>query len=420
MPFSLFLAFKYLKPKRGVTSVITCVSVLGIMLGVAALVVVRAIFAGFGDLWNEKLGDLYPHVTVEAAVEGESIARADELAARIASVPGVAGATPQAKALVMVRGRRTGAVQVPVLLGVDSDRFTSVYKVGAPAAGTFDLEAENYAVVLGVDLAARLGVGVGDKVQIGSVKMLERLVNDGEKPLPMLWTVVGLFNSQKYDVDAGIAVVSLENARDLLDIASGAPEIVVKTDVPPQDVAAYEPVFQRVRAALAGNRLRLYRWREGREARKMMDALDTEKSMTTLLMALITVVAVFCVMNTLLILIVQKTPEIGLMKALGFPNRRIMAAFVTHGMIQCVVGIALGLGLALLILGHLEEIVAWLNGFGRDVFQKEVYGLGVLPSRLEGSTVALAVSLSLGTGLLASLIPAWIAARKNPVEALGS
>ena len=77
MPFSLFLAFKYLKPKRGVTSVITCVSVLGIMLGVAALVVVRAIFAGFGDLWNEKLGDLYPHVTVEAAAEGEAIARAD-------------------------------------------------------------------------------------------------------------------------------------------------------------------------------------------------------------------------------------------------------------------------------------------------------------------------------------------------------
>lgn len=152
----------------------------------------------------------------------------------------------------------------------------------------------------------------------------------------------------------------------------------------------------------------------------MMDALDTEKSMTTLLMALITVVAVFCVMNTLLILIVQKTSEIGLMKALGFPNWKIMGAFVTHGMIQCVIGIALGLGLALLILHNLDGIVAWLNGFGRDVFQKEVYGLGRLPSRLEGSTVVLAVSLALGTGFLASLIPAWIAANKNPVEALNA
>lgn len=420
MTFSLFLALKYLKPKRSVTSVITCVSVLGIMLGVAALVVVRSIFAGFGDLWNEKLGDLYPHVTVTAPVEGEPIPDADALVERIASVPGVDGVTPQVKALVMLRNKSTGTVQVPVLLGVDSDRFTSVYKVGSPYEGSFDLETEPYAVVLGVDLAHRLDVRVGDRVQIGSVKMLERMASDDEKVLPMQWKVVGLFNSAKYDIDAGIAVVSLANARELLEIDAGAPEIVVKTSVEPQNVAVYEPIFQSVLSALKGHRLRLYRWREGREARKMMDALDTEKSMTTLLMALITVVAVFCVMNTLLILIVQKTPEIGLLKALGFSDARIMGAFVVHGMIQCVVGIVFGLGLAMLILSNLDGIVAALNSFGRDVFQKEVYGLGVLPSRLETSTIALAISLALGTGFFASLVPAWIAARKNPVEALGS
>lgn len=425
MPFTLFLALKYLKPKRSVTSVITCVSVFGVMLGVAALVIVRSIFAGFGDLWNEKLGDLYPHATVMAVEDGRPLLAADELTERISKVPGVTGVTPQLKSMVMVRSKESGKVQVPFLLGVDSDRFTSVYKIVTPGSatsvmGTLDLESEPYAVALGVDLAHKLGVWVGGKVQIGSVKMLERMAGGDEKILPMQWTVVGVFNSQKYDIDSSLAVVSLENARELLEVDAGAQEIVVRTAVNPQDIPRYEPIFQSIREAVQDTRqpLRIYRWREGREARKMMDALDTEKSMTTLLMALITVVAVFCVMNTLLILIVQKTPEIGLLKALGFSNRKIMGAFITHGMIQCVVGIALGLGLAYLVTENLDSIVAWINGAGRDVFSKEVYGLGRLPSRWEGSTVILATSLALGTGFLASLIPAWIAASKNPVEAL--
>ena len=140
--------------------------------------------------------------------------------------------------------------------------------------------------------------------------------------------------------------------------------------------------------------------------------------MTALLLLLVTVVALFCVMNTLLVLTVQKTSEVGLLKALGFSKAKIMGAFVVHGLVQVTTGVILGLAAAYAVLCNLQNIVDWLARFGVQVFPKAVYGLAAIPYRLVAEDVVWVVVIVYVFGLLASLIPAFLAASKNPVEAL--
>ena len=324
MSFPLFLALKYLKPKRSVASVITCVSVLGVMLG------------------------------------------------------------------------------------VDGDAFTRAYRIGAPRAGTFDLDGDS--IVLGATAARTLGVWVGDEVTVYSPKTL--VAND-EVFLPIKWKVVGIFSCGQHEYDSGYVVASLANVRDLMGLEKGVFAVHLKTSEPTG--AGFERILGDVRRA-AGGDLRAVTWREA--DREIFNALAVEKNMTALLLSLISLVAVFCVMNTLLVLTVQKTPEIGLLKAIGFGRAEIMKVFLVHGMIQCCAGIALGLLASWAVLANLQNIVEWLARLGVEVFPASVYGLAAIPHRLIVSDIFWVVGLVLAFGLLASLVPATIASFKDPVKAL--
>ncbi len=407
MPFSLFLALKYLKPKRSVTSVITCVSVLGVLLGVAVVIIVRAVMTGFGDLWQEKILDFKPHISLVSMGAGRTIRGEDELAKKIEAIPGVTAVTPEIDTRVLLEYR--GRVSAPAVLGIDPDRFAAAYKVGRPRAGTFDLDGDS--IVLGVDLARSLGAWVGDDVTVYSPKTL---VARDEIFLPLKWRVVGIFSSGQRDYDSGFAVTSLANARELMGMEKGVFAIHVKTAAP-ADPVRFPQVCEAV-DALAAADCRLVTWREA--DREIFNALAVEKNMTALLLMLITVVALFCVMNTLLVLTVQKTSEIGLLKALGFPKTKIMGAFVVHGMVQCSIGTVLGLAAAFAVLHNLQNLVEQLARFGIEVFPKSVYGLDSIPYRLVAADVAWVVAIVFVFGLLASLVPAFLAASKNPVEAL--
>jgi lipoprotein-releasing system permease protein len=140
--------------------------------------------------------------------------------------------------------------------------------------------------------------------------------------------------------------------------------------------------------------------------------------MTALLLMLISLVAVFCVMNTLLVLTVQKTPEVGLLKALGFSKRQIMSVFLVHGMIQCSAGVVLGLLTSWAVLANLQNIVEALARCGVEVFPASVYGLAAIPSRLVISDIFWTCGLVFVFGLVASFVPALCAASKDPVKAL--
>ena len=404
MSFTTFLALKYLRPKRSVASAITCVSVLGVMLGVAAVIIVRSVMTGFGDIWEKKILDFKPHLSLVASGEG-FVHGEGEIAESLRRLPGVTCVTPEIDTRVLLSAH--GRVLAPVLLGVDGDDFTRAYRIGSPLAGTFDLDGDS--IVLGRHAARQLGVTVGDEVTVYSPKTL---VSKDEVFLPVKWTVVGIFACGQYEYDSGYAVASLANVRDLMGMEEGVFAIHVKTDAP-TDAARFAEI---VRACGRWPRLRAITWQEADS--ELFSALAVEKNMTAILLLLISLVALFCVMNTLLVLTVQKTPEIGLLKALGFRKRQIMGVFMKHGLIQCTAGIVLGLLASWAVLSNLQNIVELLAGMGVSVFPESVYGLAEIPHRIVASDIVWTVLIVYVFGVLASLVPAAIAALKDPVKAL--
>ena len=407
MSFPLFLALKYLRPKRSVASVITLVSILGVMLGVAVVIIVRSVMTGFGDIWEEKILDFKPHVSL-VPQHGNVIRGEDELAAKLRQIPGVTCVTPEIDTRVLLAHK--GRVLAPVILGVDGDDFTRAYRIGVPRAGSFDLSGDT--IVLGVTAARTLGVWVGDEVTVYSPKTL---VSQDEVFLPVKWKVGGIFSCGQHDYDSGYVVASLANVRDLMGLEHGVFAIHMKTDCP-TDPEKFDRIVKASVDAGGLTFLRAVSWREA--DREIFNALAVEKNMTALLLSLISLVAVFCVMNTLLVLTVQKTPAIGLLKALGFKKREIMKVFVVHGMIQCAIGIVLGLLASWAILANLQNIVEGLAKMGLEVFPASVYGLAAIPHRLIVSDIFWVVALVFVFGLLASFIPALCAAAKDPVKAL--
>ena len=189
--------------------------------------------------------------------------------------------------------------------------------------------------------------------------------------------------------------------------------IHVKTDAP-TDAARFGRIVDGL-FALAP-RLRAITWQEADS--ELFNALAVEKNMTAILLLLISLVALFCVMNTLLVLTVQKTPEIGLLKSLGFAKPQIMGVFLVHGLIQCTAGIALGLLVSWAVLANLQNIVLFLARLGMQVFPEAIYGLAEIPHRIIPSDIAWTVAFVYVFGLLASLIPASLAALKDPIKAL--
>ena len=407
MNFPLFLALKYLRPKRSVASAITCVSILGVMLGVAVVIIVRSVMTGFGDIWEEKILDFKPHISL-VPQSGNVVTGEDALAQKLRALPGVTCVTPEIDTRVLLSFK--GKVLAPVLLGVDGDDFVGAYKVGSPVAGDYNLDGDS--IVLGIHAARQLGVRIGDEVVVYSPKTL---VSQDEVFLPIKWRVTGIFSCGQHQYDSGYAVASLNNVRDLMGMERGVFAVHVKTDCPTD-----AKKFSAVEAAIleVAPRLRQITWREA--DREIFSALAVEKNMTALLLMLISLVAVFCVMNTLLVLTVQKTPEIGLLKALGFTRRQIMSVFMVHGMIQCGAGVVLGLLASWAVLSNLQNIVEWLASCGLEVFPASVYGLAAIPHRLVVSDIFWTCGLVFVFGLLASLIPALCAASKDPVKALAS
>ena len=411
MNFPLFLALKYIRPKRSVASAITCVSIIGVLLGVAVVIIVRSVMTGFGDEWRKKILEFKPHVSIMAH-GGRLVTGENETAESLRRVPGVTCVTPEVDTRILLS--HEGRVLAPVLIGVDSDDFTAAYRVGPPRAGTFDLDGDS--IVLGVHAARALGCWVGDEVVVYSPKTLAA---QDEVFLPIKWRVAGIFSCGQYDYDSGYAVASLANVRDLMGLEKGVFAVHVKTDCPTDPVKFRALLDEIVMAAKSKvGDIRALTWREA--DRELFAALAVEKNMTAILLMLISLVALFCVMNTLLVLTVQKTPEIGLLKALSFSRREIMGVFMVHGLVQCTAGILLGLLASWAVLSNLQNIVEWLASVGVSVFPESVYGLAEIPHRIIATDIVWTVAFVYAFGLLASFVPALVASLKDPVKALES
>lgn len=414
MKFSMFLALKYLRPQRGVASVVTLLSVLGVTIGVAIVIIVRAVFTGFGDTWQQKILAFKPHIVIQAA-NRQPLVGEEGLCRALEQIPGVEATSPSIETRVLAE--YNGRILAPILLGVDSERVQKMLPFEM-WNGRFDVSGDG--VVLGIDMAARLMVGVNDELMVYSPM---NLVKRDEIYFPERLTVRGIYRTGQAEFDGGYLFVSLPVARDLAGVEIGANSISLRV-ADPQALSPFslqpDPLLAQVReVAQARSPIRaltISTWQQ--LDRLIFNAVATEKNMMTLLLIFISVVAIFCVVNTIIVITVQKTHEIGLLKALGFSTRQLTMTFVCYGWIQCVVGTVLGIALAFLVLCNLQSLVEALAHCGVEVFPKAVYGLDALPWRVETLEVAQVAVMVVGFCALASLLPAWRAAAMNPVDAL--
>lgn len=404
LPFSLFLALKYLKPKRTFLSVVTVLSVMGVMLGVAVLIVVLSVMTGFDEMWRDKILSFNAHITV--AVRDGIEDREDELCEAIESVKGVTGAAPFIQSLMFIP-LASGQPETLMVRGIDPDRESRVSRIPEHIVeGEFSVADGQ--VVIGLDLARRLQVGVGDVLTTYSAATFS---TEDTIRLPKEWRVAGIFEMGMWEFDIGYVLASLWEVRDFCDNI-GREAIQVMTADPYN-----APVVAHELQNLLGSYAYVTTWME--QNQQMFAALRVEKNMMFFLLIFITIVAAFGITNTLITVTVQKTREIGLLRSLGFSSGSIMRVFFWQGWVDGVLGTGLGIGFGLLVLKYRNALLNLLNNrWNMGLLPKELYHLAELPSHTTPEDVALVAVSVLIICTLAAVIPAWQAAKLDPVRAL--
>lgn len=408
MQASLYLALAYLKPKKQMLSVINLLAVLGTLLGVAVLIIVISVMNGFDDMWREKILTFQPHVSVFAYPDGMS--EDDPLFQDVAALPEVIAVSPFLQSIVMAQSGN--AVQQPMLRGIDPEQDFLYQKMVADEENTLrdgSLELLEGECLIGVDLANALGVRSGDRITVFSPA---NIPTDDEVLLPEELRIAGVFSVGMYQIDFGFMLTDLWTARDVMGMREG----VHGMQVLGKDMFKADALAAQI-DELASFRFSTRSWTQLNQS--LFDALTMEKSMMFFLLTIISIVASFVVSCTLIMVSVQKTREIGLLKSMGFRNRTMMGIFMWYGLIQGVAGIILGTGSGLLILHYRQHILEGLSKMiGFDVLPKELYYVDGLPARVVPIDVLMIVGLVLMFCVVSGVIPAWLAARKNPVEAL--
>jgi lipoprotein-releasing system permease protein len=371
---------------------------------VAILVIVLSVMTGFDNMWRTKILSFRPHLTV-VSIQG-AIDDEEELCRIIESVPGVKGVAPVIMTRTLIQHDKKMAA--PIVLGMDPVRARNISRIPefVMPGGKFDIEGQN--AIIGLELAYDLNMRVGSKALIHSPRSV---MTRDEVYLPEEVKIAGIFNMGLQKFDDGYLITSLETARNLVGLDKGVHAVYVMTD----DPFRFEEHAKAVRRAIPPFH-RVITWKE--EDSVLFAALSNEKTMMFILLVFITIVAIFCVTNTLIVITVQKTREIGLLKALGFPSGRIMAAFVWHGWIQCIIGDLLGIGTGLLILNNLERIVRALTRINIHVFPKEIYGLDKIPWAISWVELVWISVFVVVFCTISSILPAYRAARMDPVQAL--
>ena len=406
MRFEIFVALRYLKAKRrqSVISVVTVISILGVMAGVCALVVALAINNGFREELEKSLLGATANVNLLRS-KNDGIKDYEALSARLSSLPHVAACAPALYGEVL--GSFHSRAQGVVLKGVDPQSEIHVGDLLMRLReGTLEGLSQTFAdadpIILGKELAKSLGAYVGDTILItspqGYLTPLEVV------PKFRHFRVVGVFDSGFYDFDATWAFTNLPAAQRLFDLADVASVIEFKID----DIYRAASVAEKIREA-AGKGFETTTWME--QNRSLLSALRLERLVTILTIGLIVVVAALNIFITLAMMVMEKNRDIAVLMSMGARKRQVWAVFTLHGLLIGAFGSLLGL-----ILGY---GTSWLGGRYKLVpLQADVYALASVPFHArpwDGVWIALA---ALSISFLATLYPSLSAARLNPVEIL--
>jgi len=425
LPFSLFLALRYLKPKRTFLSIITLISVIGVMLGVTVLILVIAVMTGFDRELRQKVIDFDAHILVTS----EDVMRDwRPLKEKIDKTPGVIATAPyvQGPVIVEYHNRRLA----PLIRGVDPEQEEKVIPLQKFIKfGKLDLDGES--TVLGIELARKLGVTVGDKVTIYSpgnlgqvldgIKKLENAKGEEEKKaidelrdviLPKELTVSGIFETGHYLHDSEFLLVPVYVGQELYGLDDALHGITVKTDNPYGAERVKEEIQQLLEPPQYAQT-----WIDMN--RQYFEAVRLERTVMFFLLFFIVIVAAFGIMSTLITVTVQKRHEIGIVKALGANIAQIIWVFLGQGTIVGLFGTITGLGLGMTLIRYRNEFSRWLaSTFHIEIFPREVYQFSSIPAEVIPHDVAIICISAFLICSFAALIPAYFAARLDPVKAL--
>jgi lipoprotein-releasing system permease protein len=424
MPFELVLALRYLRPKRTFVSVITLISALGVTLGVAVLIVVIAVMTGFDREMQEKILGFNTHLKVLECEPG-GMGREGLLhdwagvAARLKQIPGVRAVAPYVLGQVMVKTQpKTGKslFAAPWIRGMEPSFETNVSVLATSiVSGKFDVSDNG--VIVGSQFAHSMDLGVGDRLSIYSprdIERMERLRGSTNEVtiLPDDYTITGIFDVGHYEYNASIIGVSLRNGQEFYGLGRSVHGLMVMIDDP---FKAYS-MKVRIQDSL-GRDYMAVTWME--ENSKLMSALSVEKRVMFIVLFSIMVVAAFGITSTLITFVVQKTREIGMLKALGATNQQVAVIFLSQSAVVGVIGVSAGYGLGMLALAYRNEFLEFLRRtLDFELFPAEIYTFNQLPALIVPGDILLICGSAFVICLLAGVVPALNAGRLQPVEAL--
>jgi len=405
---SLWIAGRYLRTRRqsGFISLLTGISIGGVTVGVTALLTVLAVMNGFESEVQTRIAGTDAHVVL-LGENTAAVKDADPLAASVAKLPGVAGVAPfvYTKAIVFHEGLTEGLV----VKGVDLRAERTVTTIGKHIEPPLDsiprmTPGGAPGIVLGSELAARLGTGPGQRVTLVSM-VGARNSAMGFAPKLRAFQVVGIFTSGLYTYDSSFGFTSLPAAQDFFGYQDGVTGLEIRLD----DMFDAPRMAARILAALHRPDLRSNNWIELN--RNLFTWMKLEKVVMFVILALIVVVATFNIVSTLFMVVLEKRRDIGVLKSLGASDGLVLRVFLWKGLLIGAAGTFLGATLGVTLIEILR----------RYPFVKlpgDVYFIERLPVRPEWGDFAAVILAALSLCLIAALYPAWRASRLDPVEAI--
>jgi lipoprotein-releasing system permease protein len=409
-PLVLFIGARYTRAKRRTRfiSFITLTSILGIALGVMALIVVLSVMNGFQEELRSRILGMTSHTTITGLYG--ALNDWPLLQQRLQDYPHIEGSAPFVQDQVMINSERR--VSGTVIRGVIPKMEPAVSEVAAKMkqGKLTDLESGDFNIVLGLELANFLGVGIGDKVTVISPQI--NSTPAGILPRLKRFTVVGFFQVGMYEYDRNMAIVHIDDAAKLFQLRDQVSGLRLKLD----------DLFNapQISRELAGELYRNYRVSDWTQAHSnFFKAVKTEKRVMFIILLLIVAVAAFNIVSTLVMVVTDKRGDIAILKTQGLTNGSVMGIFIVLGAIIGCVGTGLGVFSGVLLALNIETIIPAIeNFFGVQFMAADVYYISDVPSRLDWNDVYLIAAIAFLLSLLATLYPAWQAARINPAEVL--
>lgn len=416
-PFEFLIAWRYLKAKRseGGVSVMTLISLIGIALAVAALIIVLAVRAGFRTEFVDTILGSNAHITVynsgivtPSGSVDRTIENYTELSNRIAAVPGVLRAAPLVRGQVMVNNRdRNAGVQV---YGISLEDLKTIPRIANPAQAVGHIDDFEQGIAIGSGVARILGVGIGDRIKLISPNGVRTAF--GVSPRVKSYPITYIFTAGRYDIDQTRAYLPFAAAQEFFNRTNAADEIEVMVHDPESVDALIGDIL-----AQTDPRSFIQTWRD--VAGAFLRALRIEDNVMFVIMSVLVLLSTMNIVSGLIMLVKNKGRDIGILRTMGMSEGTILRVFFICGAGIGVIGTAIGVAMGVTFVIFIDQIFSLVNFIsGGGVWDPSIRGIYALPSELKTGDVLKAVGMSLSLSFVITIFPARRAARLNPVEAL--